>query len=1455
MTEFIDLDRRFHPLTDKELGDAELLASFGDSDFDFDKSWKDLLKCPRVVFLAEAGAGKTVEMKRVAERLVDDGKYAFFLPLESLDRDKTRDLLTPDEEVRFDSWVKKPEETAWFFLDSIDELKLRQGTLERALRNLSRDIRGCLHRARFVVSSRLSDWRQAIDGPMVSKWLPVLEEKTTAVRERSSGDAFLAPLKGRRPASADEEGPDSANGESLQIFYMLPLSDRRIRLFVERRLGVDDGPTFLAEVEGRNAWSFARRPLDLEWLEQSWPDSRRLGSWKRLHDLNVTAKLRDPDRPDHGVLADECAVRGAERLALALALMRTGVIRSPDGTLDIRRGDRALDPARILNAWTSEKRSALLRRALFDPATYGRVRFHHRTVQEYLAARQLKHLRDKGMTTRALFRLLFANKHGFDVVLPSMREIAAWLALRDDAVRNELIEREPETLLSHGDPESLDVDTKRRLLWAFATRYGKGGRRGLDIPIASVRRIADPALAPTIRECWDLGRSNDEVRTLLIETIRQGRIERCADLARAVAMDEAQREFHRVDAIRALAACRRNVDLREIADDLMKRPQAWPGRVVHGAAPQLYPDILTTDGLIELMKRTPEPLYTVGGFQWAAREIAETVSPKSTHAEELRNEISSLILQEHERMGSPCDLFTKFDHLVPALATLCERQVSENSGAPDEYLIRACVVASKFGQAVFADAVGIFMDEKPAERLRKSVQNSPVLRASAFWAELDFPHEIKRERSDRRYYYDPNDSLIGGLKPADRLWLMESLADANLPDRRVVALHALLDLWPWGGDRESELASIRKKLDGDIDLCRILNERTAPPKKSHEPEWRRESRARKALHDREKEDRLRESKAWRDELISSPDEYFAEDRQMHTVYNIYKWLRRVSRDFSSCNVWNRKELSRAFNSDIVARVEKALGEHWRATTPATWATQSESAKNTTSYDAIWGLVGVSAEAENSGWTAALSPVEAERAAAYAAVELNGFAPFLVDLTTSHPVEVEKAIGGEVSAQLRAGGSHGHLPGVSNLVHADAPLKRLLAPRLLCEIASWPSEVSEDEQANRAKHLDQVLSILNESGDAVSRGAVARECADRYRNDSSGYLALSWLLGLARFDPVEATQALKATLVDPDDAASRERAVEIFALLFESRDSVTFSVENPEIQAGVFRDLTKLAYAFIRPEEDRRRDGSYRPDARDHAQHAREGLLPKLCDVPGAATCRALKSLAGEPDFASMADYLKSRARQRAADDAEFEPYTAEEIIALERNYEIPPNDRDGAFHLTMARLGDIRDELADGDLSDRELVQSAKKEEWIQRTLALRLRWRANGVYRVVREEEVVEGKSPDICLHFSDSNRKVTIEVKIADRYSGKDLETALRDQLAKGYLRDPDCKAGCLLLVYLGEWKRNGGRRKFWLTPDEKKHLDFDGLTAFLKDKAADMEKSDDIRVGVFGLDLTGA
>ena len=446
MTGFIDLQRRFHELSDSDLEDTESLLIWSGSGYGPDIGWSELLQYARVILLAEAGAGKTAEMQEQANRLAREGRFAFFVPLESLDREPIAEVLSVAEEERLGQWKADGKEPVWFFLDAVDELKLTEGKLDRALNRLSREIDGHLERAHIIISCRPSDWRSGSDLHMVQHRLPVPEVRRES-SIRSPEEVFIEALRNEHggPSRAVGEEEEVPSRGTVRTVAMLPMSDGQIKRFAELR-GLDDVAAFLAEIARQDAWVFARRPLDLTDLIEVWSSTGHLGTRAEQHEANATAKLRDdPERPNRDVLADARARLGAERLALALALTRTRTIRSLDQTLDGHRADGVLDAAAILPDWTPAERQALLRRALFDPATYGRVRFHHRSVQEYLAARRLRALHEAGMSTKALFRLLFAERYGVEVVFPSMRAIAAWLALWVDAVRKELIEREPET--------------------------------------------------------------------------------------------------------------------------------------------------------------------------------------------------------------------------------------------------------------------------------------------------------------------------------------------------------------------------------------------------------------------------------------------------------------------------------------------------------------------------------------------------------------------------------------------------------------------------------------------------------------------------------------------------------------------------------------------------------------------------------------------------------------------------------------------------------------------------------------------------------------------------------------------------------------------------------------------------------------------------------------------------
>ena len=1440
---FIDLERRFHVLTETEFEDVALLVSLSENRFGSDIGWSELLEDDRSIMLAEAGAGKTWEMREQAKRLVEDGRFAFFVALESLDRESVGDCLSPEEERRFEVWKENPEAPAWFFLDAVDELKLTQGKLDRALRRLSSDIDGCLHRARIILSCRPSDWRPELDLATVRSRLPV-PEKAGEVPSLAPDEAFMSAVR-REYATANRvphRQDDPPGRKSVRTVIMLPMSPAQVELFADQS-GVHDAAAFLDEISRQDAWTFARRPLDLADLIGAWTSSGYLGTRERQHEANVELKSRDdPERPDRSVLSDAKARLGAGRLALALFLTRTRTIRAPEQAPDIHRSDGVLDPASILPDWTEGERQALLRRALFDPATYGRVRFHHRSVQEYLAARRLWELRDGGMSTKALFRLLFAERYGVEVVLPSMRAIAAWLSLWDDGVREELIRREPETLLSLGDPETLTIPARGKLVRAFFTAYGKGCWRGLNIPIAEVRRLSHPDLAPVIRECWGSGPTNDDVRELLIEMIWQGKVEDCADLIQTVVFDADESPYHRIAAIQALIACDRHDSARQVADAILARSgsESWPDRVVYGVAADLFPTIITVDELVTLMERTPEPENIVGGFAWVSQQIAETIEPRSESAVALRDRMADLIRREG-RYEHDC-LWSKFGYLAPALAILCSRQLSMNvqkSSYTD--LIRASMIASRCGKESW---------RKPIDKLRKRFHGNAQLRSEAFWAELALMDEIDPADDWYRLYRTMEYGLTGHLTDTDRPWLEVALADESQPQRRVVALHALIEGWKRRGRSAApELKDIRRRVKGDANLGRILDEYTAPPRKTKEMEdFERRRRHRRCADARRESLHPDKWNKWRNELLTDPEGAFSTEKLEGAIYNIYKWLRGHGQNWSSYNVWNRNALVQAFNPDVAVRAEAAFRACWRTGAPVLWSARSNEQRNNILLDWVLGLAGVSAESCIRGWAASLSPEEARMAVAYATIELRGFAPFITDLAASHPEEVEGVIGGEIDSELMVGHEHDYLPILQNLALADRSFKQLLVPRLLAALKSWPNTFTDETGTRWALHLDRTLRILGEAGNEANREAITRQCDGRYRADPAGVLALVWLDRLFRLDAVRGTQALMAGLADRNDHDTRERAITTFAALFGEHKSVDFDTVNLDQRSCLLGQLVRYAYTFIRKEDDQRHEGPYSPNSRDKAQYARSFLLSSLIETPGPETHRIVLALADQPDFAEMRDYLRLNARRRAAADAEFDPFAPEAVIDLENRHEIPPNDRDALFAVMMDRLEDLAHDLGHDDFSDRRTVQNITEEREMQRTLAWRLKERANESYTVTREEEVVDGNHPDIRLSAVGVDQRVVIEVKIADNWSLTELEHALHNQLVGRYLRHSNCKGGCLLLTY-------HGRKQYWLYPATGVRLTFPEAVQFLKrvTQLLEQENSYGRRITVFGLDLT--
>lgn len=99
---YVQLNRVFYSVSEKELEDVGALLQIADSSYDLGGlDWKELLEYPRVLILAQGGVGKTREMQEQAASLRQSGRNAFFMPLERLDDDPIAEILGLDDGKRF----------------------------------------------------------------------------------------------------------------------------------------------------------------------------------------------------------------------------------------------------------------------------------------------------------------------------------------------------------------------------------------------------------------------------------------------------------------------------------------------------------------------------------------------------------------------------------------------------------------------------------------------------------------------------------------------------------------------------------------------------------------------------------------------------------------------------------------------------------------------------------------------------------------------------------------------------------------------------------------------------------------------------------------------------------------------------------------------------------------------------------------------------------------------------------------------------------------------------------------------------------------------------------------------------------------------------------------------------------------------------------------------------------
>jgi hypothetical protein len=128
-----------------------------------------------------------------------------------------------------------------------------------------------------------------------------------------------------------------------------------------------------------------RSILSIEKVSSRWNQAGVLGGLAELTEAAIQHRLQEMNETyvDSGAaLAEDLLRQAAATLAAASVLSGRSQFQATNGPED----PALIQPADVLPTMTPLERQRVLGAAVFDAASLGRVRFHHRTVREYLAA-------------------------------------------------------------------------------------------------------------------------------------------------------------------------------------------------------------------------------------------------------------------------------------------------------------------------------------------------------------------------------------------------------------------------------------------------------------------------------------------------------------------------------------------------------------------------------------------------------------------------------------------------------------------------------------------------------------------------------------------------------------------------------------------------------------------------------------------------------------------------------------------------------------------------------------------------------------------------------------------------------------------------------------------------------------------------------------------------------------
>lgn len=1367
-----------------------------------------LLEQPRVVMLAEGGSGKTWLLQEAARRLRNERKAAFFLRLEHVvqDFEGAFDIGSHED---FEAWLAS-QEPGWVLLDSIDESRLRSSQdFERAVRKVAVKLAKALDRTHILMTGRPSAWRPRTDLDLC-------------------GRLFRLPTE-----RAEQSGQGQDKGPVFQVVRLEPLSSSQVEGFAIAR-GIRAVRPFMEAIERADAGSFTQRPQDLDELVGFWTESGRVGSRLQLMTSSVQRRLQDSqDRAQAHPMTPARALEGVEKLAAALVLTRLQNIQVPDGP----QAGPGLRPRDVLG-WDDAEIAVLLQRSLFDPDVYGCVRFHHRSVLEYLAAQWFHRLLKQEVSRQRVEALFIREQYGLQVVTPSLRRLLPWLVMSDTRILARVQQVAPEIVFEGGDPLQLPSDVRSAILTDVCRQLAAGTSDRTPVQYSAIQRFAAPDVSETVRRLLQEYKDKETVTGFLTWMVCHGRIGDALPEALQIALSASEPSSVRVAAFHAVASVGTQSDMASVRSQFASENDSLDRRCMAELLGLIdQPDAATLQWMMDCIPRLEEfNEYDTTGLITATIRFLERADFAL-----LPNVIDKLYVL----LIKP-PIMDRHDYSLSVRNRWLRRPI----GA-----VLSRLVAARHALALQPSSVAalhVLMRDSPYDEDFPNVKDTSLPNQVQTWSALKWAWLwllIDRQRSEQRvvdFWIAQADMNPIAWDENDFAPAITATAERELEEDQLAALEIAFRLYVQAERPQGLHFQLLKAVEGNEPLMQRLQQLEVPPEKSEALKKLERENAEWAQRQKENAEcgqkKRREVAVWlsnRLDVLRDPGFDDPSGICREQVY-LFDAMRKLENgNHSGWTHGNWRSLEAEFGAPTALAFRDGMVAFWRRYSPPLL---SEGAQlNSVPLADLFGLTGLAVDAmETPGLMAALSPEEAHVAFRYAMREMNGFPDWFPCLFAAHPQLVTEKLLAEIAFEFQMSDSDTASQYVVARIHyARDWLANALAQGILLLLTA--------HSQRRPQVLEYLVDILQVS--ALSDGLVAALAREQTVKGDPKHRAL-WAAVWSSVDPGPAIDAVEQHLNALADATQCTEFTMAFAAhLLGSRRNMS-CMRGAFRTPAVLKRLYLLVHKHVRADEDidRSDQGVFSPGPRDDAQDAREYLVRLLQDIPGRETFLALRCLSQDHPQADYRPWLARQALARAQADSERPAWNEKQVSEFAETYERSPVNHREMFDLAVMRLLDLKHEMEDSDLSTASVVSHAELETDLRNWIAAWCLQDSHGRFTIPQEDELPDAKRPDLRWICTTVPGAVPTELKIADNWTGPKLFERLERQLAGDYLRDRTSNRGIYLLV----WR--GAKKQHWVLPNGSS-VDFvtlvDALQLHGTYVAAHHPGVEEIRV--IGIDLT--